>query len=35
VEHPYARRDEFFDILLCRQPKSSLQEIWPRLKLFD
>jgi hypothetical protein len=35
VEHPYARRDEFFDILLCRGPKASLQEIWPRLKLFD
>jgi Dolichyl-phosphate-mannose-protein mannosyltransferase len=35
VEHPYARRDEFFDILLCRKPNTSLQEIWPRLKLFD
>ena len=35
VEHPYARRDEFFDILVCRGPKKSLQEIWPELKLFD
>ncbi|MBZ5505361.1 MAG: glycosyltransferase family 39 protein [Acidobacteriia bacterium] len=35
VEHPYARRDEVFDILLCRGPKASLQEIWPRLKQFD
>lgn len=35
VEHPFARRDEFFDILLCRGPKASLQEIWPRLKQFD
>jgi hypothetical protein len=35
VEHPYARRDEYFDILLCRGPKASLQEIWPKLKQFD
>jgi hypothetical protein len=35
VEHPYARRDEYFDIFLCRGPKISLQEIWPRLKQFD
>jgi hypothetical protein len=35
VEHPYARRDEYFDILLCRGPKASLQEIWPQLKQFD
>jgi hypothetical protein len=35
VEHPYARRDEYFDILLCRGPKTSLQDIWPQLKQFD
>jgi hypothetical protein len=35
VEHPYARRDETFDILLCRGPKISLRELWPRLKQFD
>jgi hypothetical protein len=35
VEHPFARRDEYFDILLCRGPKASLQEIWPQLKQFD
>jgi hypothetical protein len=35
VEHPYARRDEYFDILLCRGPRASLQEIWPQLKQFD
>src|SRR5579884_327210 len=29
VEHPYARRDEFFNIFLCRGPKASLQQIWP------
>ena len=35
VEHPYARRDEYFDILLCRGLKFNLQEAWPRLKKFD
>ena len=35
VEHPYSRRDEYYDILLCRGPKKSLQEIWPELKQFD
>jgi len=32
VEHPYARRDEYFDILLCRGLKVNLQNVWPRLK---
>lgn len=35
VEHPYARRDEFFDIFLCRGLKANLQEVWPKLKRFD
>jgi hypothetical protein len=35
VGHPYARRDEYFDILLCRGPKFNLREAWPRLKQFD
>ena len=35
VEHPYARRDEYFDILLCRGMKSDLRQVWPGLKLFD
>lgn len=35
VEHPYSRRDEYYDILLCRGPKKSLQKMWPQLKLFD
>jgi hypothetical protein len=35
VEHPYARRDEYFDILLCRGLKVKLQDAWPRLKQFD
>ena len=35
VEHPYARRDEYFDIYLCREPKANLPNAWPKLKLFD
>ena len=35
VEHPYARRDEYFDIYLCRGMKANLQDVWPKLKVFD
>jgi hypothetical protein len=35
VEHPYARRDEYFDILLCRGLKKNLKEVWPGLKEFN
>ncbi|HWX55404.1 MAG TPA: glycosyltransferase family 39 protein [Verrucomicrobiae bacterium] len=35
VEHPYARRDEYFDIYLCRGPKFNLQEAWPKLKRYE
>jgi hypothetical protein len=35
VEHPYARRDEYFDILLCRGLKQNLKDFWPGLKEFD
>ncbi len=35
VEHPYARRDEYFTIWLCRGPKFNLQEVWPKLKTYD
>jgi hypothetical protein len=35
VEHPYSRRDEHFDIYLCRGLKANLQDAWPKLKLFD
>ena len=34
VEHPYARRDEFFDIFLCKGLKVNLQVLWPALKRF-
>jgi hypothetical protein len=35
VEHPYARRDEYFDIYLCRGLKANLKDVWPELKVFD
>ena len=35
VEHPYSRRDEYFDILLCRGLKKKLKDIWPGLKEFS
>jgi hypothetical protein len=35
VEHPYARRDEYFDIYLCRGLKANLRDVWPKLKHFD
>jgi hypothetical protein len=35
VEHPYSRRDEYFDIYLCRGLKLNLHDAWPKLKHFD
>jgi hypothetical protein len=35
VGHPYARRDEYFDIYLCRGLKANLRDAWPSLKQFD
>jgi hypothetical protein len=35
VEHPYARRDEYFDIYLCRGLKANLKDVWPEMKVFD
>jgi hypothetical protein len=32
VEHPYSRRDEHFDIFLCRGLTGDLREFWPRTK---
>jgi len=29
VEHPYSRRDEYFDIYLCRGLNVNLQDVWP------
>jgi Dolichyl-phosphate-mannose-protein mannosyltransferase len=32
AEHPYSRRDEHFDIFLCRGLTSDLHQLWPRTK---
>ena len=34
VDHPYARRDEHFNILLCRDLNTDLRILWPSIKLF-
>ncbi|HEY0368938.1 MAG TPA: glycosyltransferase family 39 protein, partial [Chthoniobacterales bacterium] len=35
VEHPYSRRDEWFDIFLCRDLKTNLHDAWPTVKHWD
>lgn len=35
VEHPYSRRDAWFDIYLCRGLKADFRALWPQLKQFD
>jgi hypothetical protein len=35
VEHPYSRRDEYFDIYLCRGLNVNLKKIWLYMKQFD
>ena len=35
VEHPYSRRDEHFDIFLCREFTGNLQRDWSDLKKYD
>jgi hypothetical protein len=32
AEHPYSRRDEHFDIFLCRGLTGELHQFWPRMK---
>ena len=32
VGHPYAMRGEHYTIMICRNLKGGLQEIWPKLK---
>lgn len=34
VEHPYSRRDEHFDIFLCRGFTGDLRTAWPQLKKY-
>lgn len=33
--HPYSRRDEHFDIFLCRGLNQPLSALWPRIKSWD
>jgi hypothetical protein len=33
--HPYSRRDEHFEIFLCRGLNATLQEHWPKTKKWD
>jgi len=35
VSHPYSRRDEWFDIFLCRGPEFDITAEWPKMKAFD
>jgi hypothetical protein len=35
VQHPYSRRDTWFDIYLCRGFKTDFPTLWPKLKMFD
>lgn len=35
TEHPYSRRDENFEIFMCRGLNAPLQELWPRMKKWD
>jgi hypothetical protein len=34
VQSPYSRREEWFDIYLCRKPKADLRQLWPRIKSY-
>ena len=35
TDHPYSRRDEHFDIFLCRGLNTTLQALWPKAKKWD
>src|SRR5947207_6193260 len=35
TEHPYSRRDEHYDIFLCRSLKLDFKEVWPRMKKWN
>lgn len=35
VEHPYSMPYQHFDVYLCRGPRQTLAELWPRLKKYD
>lgn len=33
--HPYSRRDEHFEVFLCRRLNAPLPELWPKMKKWD
>lgn len=35
VAHPYSRRDEHFDVFLCRGMTVDLRELWPKIKKWN
>jgi hypothetical protein len=35
TDHPYSRRDEHFDIFLCRDPNTTLQKLWPKARKWN
>ena len=35
VGHPYSRRDEHFDVFLCRGMNVDLRELWPKIKKWN
>lgn len=35
TDHPYSRRDEHFDIFLCRDLNPTLQALWPKTKKWN
>ena len=35
TDHPYSRRDEHFDIFVCRDLNTTLQAFWPKTKKWD
>jgi hypothetical protein len=35
TDHPYSRRDEHFDIFLCRDLNTTLQALWPKAKKWN
>ena len=35
TDHPYSRRDEHYEIFLCRGLNKTLQALWPETKKWD
>lgn len=35
VSHPYSRRDEHYDVLLCRGLNKNLKDLWPTIKQWN